>query len=67
MEQVPNEAVYEPPWHPYTEALLSAVPLPGPLQTQGIIRLEGDIPSPSHKPSGCPFHTRCPRQNRCNL
>ncbi len=62
MEQGPNEAVYEPPWHPYTEALLSAVPLPDPLQTQGIIRLEGDIPSPSNKPSGCPFHTRCPRK-----
>jgi peptide/nickel transport system ATP-binding protein len=61
MEQGAAAQVYVPPMHPYTEALLSAIPVPNPDVQQGSIRLEGDVPSPRHKPTGCPFHTRCPR------
>ncbi len=61
VEQGTRDQVYEPPSHPYTEALLSAIPLPDPQAKQGEIRLEGDVPSPRNKPTGCPFHTRCPR------
>lgn len=61
MEEGSNEHVHNIPSHPYTEALLSAIPLPDPGQTRGEIRLEGEMPSPRNKPSGCPFHTRCPR------
>ena len=62
MEEGTNQQVYNIPSHPYTEALLSAIPLPDPSIEQGRIRLEGDIPSPRNKPSGCPFQTRCPRK-----
>ncbi|MCG8356996.1 MAG: ABC transporter ATP-binding protein, partial [Kiloniellales bacterium] len=48
--------------HPYTEALLSAVPLPQARQPSGRIVLGGDIPSPQAIPAGCPFHPRCPRK-----
>ncbi len=58
----PAEAIYAPPYHPYTEALLSAVPVPDPTATQRRIRLEGTIPSAIDPPSGCRFHTRCPRR-----
>lgn len=61
MEEGDTQDVYDTPSHPYTEALLSAIPLPDPTAKQGEIRLEGDIPSPRNKPTGCPFHTRCPR------
>ncbi len=61
VEQGTTEQVYSTPSHPYTEALLSAIPQPDPTQKGRGIRLEGDVPSPRHKPSGCPFHTRCPR------
>jgi peptide/nickel transport system ATP-binding protein len=61
MQEGDTSDVYEAPSHPYTEALLSAIPLPDPTAKQGQIRLEGDIPSPRNKPTGCPFHTRCPR------
>jgi peptide/nickel transport system ATP-binding protein len=54
--------VYGIPSHPYTEALVSAIPVPDPDATQGVIRLDGDIPSARNKPTGCPFHTRCPRK-----
>ncbi|PWH20926.1 MAG: glutathione ABC transporter ATP-binding protein [Ardenticatenia bacterium] len=57
------EAIYAPPYHPYTEALLSAVPIPDPCATQKRIRLEGNVPSALNPPSGCVFHTRCPRRN----
>jgi peptide/nickel transport system ATP-binding protein len=61
MEHGPAEAVFAGPHHPYTEALLSAVPtLEG--EAPDRIRLEGDIPSPSSPPSGCVFHTRCHRR-----
>ena len=61
MEVADASDLFEPPYHPYTEALLSAIPLADPRAEQEQIRLEGDIPSPTNVPSGCPFHTRCPR------
>ncbi len=54
--------VYNVPSHPYTEALISAIPVPDPTVKRGHIRLEGDIPSARHIPTGCRFHTRCPRK-----
>ena len=59
----PAEAIYAPPYHPYTEALLSAVPIPDPKVEQKHIRLEGTVPSALNPPSGCTFHTRCPRRS----
>ena len=54
--------VFAPPFHPYTEALLSAIPVADPDHRPRPIRLEGSVPSPSNVPSGCRFHTRCPRK-----
>lgn len=62
MEIGAAEAIYAPPYHPYTESLLAAVPIPDPTVEQERIILEGNVPSPLHPPSGCPFHTRCPRR-----
>jgi peptide/nickel transport system ATP-binding protein len=59
----PAEAIYAPPYHPYTESLLAAVPIPDPAVEQKHIRLEGSVPSPLRPPSGCRFHTRCPRRH----
>lgn len=58
----PAENIYAPPYQPYTEALLSAVPIPDPKAEQKHIRLSGTVPSALEPPSGCPFHTRCPRR-----
>jgi len=62
VEAGPAEAIYAPPYHPYTESLLAAVPIPDPSVKQKHIRLEGSVPSSLHPPSGCRFHTRCPRR-----
>jgi oligopeptide/dipeptide ABC transporter ATP-binding protein len=61
-ESGPAELVFGGPSHPYTEALLSAVPMPDPEANPARIRLKGTVPSAVTPPSGCPFHTRCPRK-----
>ncbi|WP_010677998.1 ABC transporter ATP-binding protein [Bacillus timonensis] len=61
VELTDSDRLYESPKHPYTEALLSSVPIPDPEHQQERIILSGDVPSPSNPPTGCPFHTRCPK------
>jgi len=60
MELADRRALYDDPLHPYTKALLSAVPIPDPTTRKKRILLKGDIPTPLNPPSGCVFHTRCP-------
>jgi oligopeptide transport system ATP-binding protein len=60
VEKAPSRELYKNPKHPYTVALLSAVPEPNPRPTKRRIILPGEVPSPSNPPTGCPFHPRCP-------
>jgi oligopeptide/dipeptide ABC transporter ATP-binding protein len=59
VEQAPVEALFSDPRHPYTQALMAAVPAPDPAQRRDLPLLEGDPPSPTNPPPGCRFHTRC--------
>jgi len=61
VELASSEELYINPLHPYTKALLSAIPVPDPHSKDQRIILKGDVPSPMHPPSGCQFHPRCPQ------
>ncbi len=60
VEYASSKRIVESPLHPYTQALISAIPIPDPEARQKKIILTGDVPSPIHPPSGCCFHSRCP-------
>jgi oligopeptide/dipeptide ABC transporter ATP-binding protein len=61
VELAEKRRLYDRPAHPYTEALISAIPEPDPERRQQRIILAGDVPNPEAPPPGCPFHPRCPK------
>ena len=61
VEMTDKKSIYENPLHPYTESLLMSIPVPDPNSKKNRIILGGDVPSPANPPSGCRFHTRCPK------
>jgi oligopeptide/dipeptide ABC transporter ATP-binding protein len=65
VEAADKDELYKNPLHPYTQALLSAIPIPDPDKRNKLIPLEGTIPSAVNPPSGCKFHTRCPKCMEC--
>jgi oligopeptide/dipeptide ABC transporter ATP-binding protein len=66
VEMGSTESIYADPKHPYTQALLAAIPEPDPDRARDRVPLQGELPSPEHPPAGCPFHPRCPRaMDRC--
>jgi len=66
VESAPKEELFNSPLHPYTQALLSAIPVPDPDLKRERVPLAGEIPSPANPPTGCRFHTRCKhRQGKC--
>ena len=68
VEYTDKKTLFTDPKHPYTEALLSAVPIPDPRLRRKKLVLEGDVPSPVSPPPGCHFHTRCPyAEERCRV
>ena len=68
VEYTDKRTLFTDPQHPYTEALLSAVPVPDPRLRRKKMVLQGDVPSPINPPSGCHFHTRCPyAEERCRI
>jgi len=68
VEYADADTIYKNPVHPYTHALISAIPVPDPAEKKTKQILKGDVPSPIHPPPGCVFHTRCPYvKDRCRI